>query len=118
MSNISEVYLHDPWGSDHPRRESCDVFLTIFSDLYRETLAETGLMPDSDEYNPALLSDEDFEHVFQAIADKLAMNPEAVRLMDELNINFSLEALEMEELSHLIGIGQAGGESRYAMLNV
>ncbi len=117
MSNISEVYLRDPWGRDHPRRERCDEFLAIFSGLYRETLVEMGIVLDmEEELDPALLSDEEFENVFQAIADKLAADSETVRLMDELNINFSLKALEMEDVSHLAGLGQAGGESRFAAL--
>lgn len=118
MSNISEVYLRDPWEHDHPRRESCDAFLAIFGGLYRETLTEMGFVSDADEeIDPAFLSDEEFESVFQAIADKLAANSEAVRLMDELNINFSLEALELDELSHLAEIGgRIVGESHFAVL--
>lgn len=113
-SSVSEVYLRDPWDTRHPQRESCDEFLTIFSDLYVETLAEMGLFAD-EQYDPAFLSDDEFENVFQALADKLAANPEAVRLMDELNINFNLEALEMDEFSHLAGLSR-GSESYYATL--
>lgn len=114
-SGISEVYLRDPWEHDHPRRESCDAFLTIFSDLYGESLAELGLGFDSGGCDPAFLSDDEFEMVFESIAEKLAANSQAVDLMDELNINFTLDALEMDELSHLAGIPRVP-ENNFASL--
>jgi ATP:corrinoid adenosyltransferase len=63
--------------------------------MYGESLAELGLLPDTAENDPALLSDDEFELLFQAIADKLAAHDYAMELMDELNINFNLDYLEM-----------------------
>ncbi|UQZ89429.1 hypothetical protein C4J81_09550 [Deltaproteobacteria bacterium Smac51] len=112
-STISEVYLRDPWNQDHPLRARCDKFLAIFSDTYIETLMEMGLLPESGDYDPALLSDEEFESVFHTIADKLAGSSEAMQLMDELKINFTLDISEIEDLSHLAEI-QPSPDSTFA----
>lgn len=90
-SQLVELNTRDPWPPDHPLRNLCDEFLTMFQEAYSQVLEEKGLKTQG-KNQAVILAANEVDEVCQAVAAKLAANPEALEMMRKLNVSFESEA--------------------------
>ncbi len=88
---MKEVSINDPWPEDHPLRDECDEFMEMFKERYKKILSEKGLLGDSGNCDPLIISQSDLDEVCQEMIKGLATDPRAVSLMTELRIDFTLD---------------------------